>query len=945
MGTHFFTSITANYLPKARVLSHSIRQFHPTAIIHVVFSDIVPAWFDLAAEPFDHLITLDDLPIPNLRSWLFQHDLVELSTAVKGYALQRILARPDCEQVVYLDPDIVVLSSFDDLLGHFHDASILLTPHQLKPETQAPAIRDNELLALCHGIFNLGFLGVKNSPEGHRFAAWWTQRLHDFCFDDVPAGLFTDQRWADFIPAFFPDHKILRDPVYNVATWNLSHRRVEGSLDQGLTVDGRRIVFYHFSGLDSGSQLGMLQRYGSDMPALFALRRWYLEQCDRHGDRELNSLPWAYGCFASGEPILKAQRRRYRFSPALQARFPDPFQSFEATPAVSPAPPDEPLAPYRIFLIAAPGDELYLDETLSPLLRNTVNKDHLWLVARTIDREIQSIAVDATLYQDFVAHIVKTFADKDIVLIRAGALPPPQWDLRLAWTAARQPDALTVSPLDSRTLDLIAALDAEELDRRCYFYREPDELEVGASSPDCVYLKSPDVAPLRSRHLLATHLSLSFLCPLESMRVWPLRALRDKLRNHSPAHGFALPPTITSILHPATLHIAHSWDGASERWLRSFTEADSRHQHLVLKSVGPDGLFSGRLYLYRYGQGEPELLEAWSPLPPIRATAIAHQAYQRMLAELRHKYPVARVLVSSLLGHSLDCLRTGLPTALLCDDAPAGVPSELAAAIQENHVTRTVPASPDEFSADLYFSGPHAPEPLPGREFQLYWSEPGQPFSEHRTSAFAPFHSARQTARLYLPATENGVAQLRLDLGSKPGILSIHRVALFRSGDQKIWSVSDAQSLLTAANFQQLYPLSPTLLCLTGDDPQITFQLPAVVLDALSLGGYLDLDFAWHTIDSHTTALLALGESGFLAQQELSAFKLDTAERIARLNSEMAARLKTQQDRFLAEIEMARSHSDNLAAINHSLQASLSWKLTRPVRLLAKLGRRMTGGS
>src|SRR6185369_3335902 len=99
------------------------------------------------------------------------------------------------------------------------------------------------ICALQHGIFNLGFIGVNNSGEGKRVARWWASRLHDFCMDDIPRGLFTDQRWIDLVPAFFDGCAVMRDPGYNVAPWNLTHRKVEGSLASGLTVNGEPLVF------------------------------------------------------------------------------------------------------------------------------------------------------------------------------------------------------------------------------------------------------------------------------------------------------------------------------------------------------------------------------------------------------------------------------------------------------------------------------------------------------------------------------------------------------------------------------------------------------------------------------------------------------------------------------------------------------------------------------
>src|SRR5258708_2311662 len=303
MMTHLFTSIVANYIPKARVLAHTVKKHHPAFPFHVFIADALPPGFQPANEPFDVVWTLDDLPIKNAPQWVFQHSLVEVSTGIKGLALRKLLALEDCSDVLYFDPDIVVLGPLDGLLRCFESASILLTPHLTEPETALDAILDNELSVLKHGVYNLGFLGVKNSGEGQRFAKWWADRLGHACLDDIPNGLFTDQRWVDLAPAFFEDHSILRDPGYNVCTWNLTHRKVEGSLGSGLTVNGQPVVFYHFSGLDSGAQEGMLNKYGARMPALYELRAWYLAECERIGQSEMSSIPWKYAYFDNGATV------------------------------------------------------------------------------------------------------------------------------------------------------------------------------------------------------------------------------------------------------------------------------------------------------------------------------------------------------------------------------------------------------------------------------------------------------------------------------------------------------------------------------------------------------------------------------------------------------------------------------------------------------------------
>ena len=65
-------------------------------------------------------------------------------------------------------------------------------------------------------MFNLGFLAVRNCPEGQRLARWWAERLKMACWDNPEMGLFTDQRWMDLAPALFPTIGILHDPGITV---------------------------------------------------------------------------------------------------------------------------------------------------------------------------------------------------------------------------------------------------------------------------------------------------------------------------------------------------------------------------------------------------------------------------------------------------------------------------------------------------------------------------------------------------------------------------------------------------------------------------------------------------------------------------------------------------------------------------------------------------------
>jgi glycosyltransferase involved in cell wall biosynthesis len=325
MNAVVFTSITANYIPKARLLARTLKRHHPELRFCLVLAE--PAEPDLTSyEPaFDEVLTLDDMLRSDREPWIFQHSVVEICTAIKGYALNRLLAREGVEAVIYLDPDIVVFSRLEPVLEMLAQCDVVLTPHLCDPEAELQAILDNEVCALQHGIYNLGFLAVANRPEGRRFAAWWWDRLERFCYADIQRGLFTDQRWVDLAPAFFPTCGVVRHPGCNVATWNLGRRRLDGNFKQGFQVNGGPLIFYHFSGFDSGAHLAMLQRYAVDMPAAFLLRCWYLKETAQLDGRGYHRRRWRYDYFNNGAPILPDQRRRYREREDLRRRFPHPF--------------------------------------------------------------------------------------------------------------------------------------------------------------------------------------------------------------------------------------------------------------------------------------------------------------------------------------------------------------------------------------------------------------------------------------------------------------------------------------------------------------------------------------------------------------------------------------------------------------------------------------------
>ena len=319
---HIFTSAAANYLPKVRVLFQSLRRWRPDWRLHLVLADRAPAPAVLAAAGADEVHTPADLDIPNWQAWAFGHSLVELATAIKPFALRKLLARPDAGAAIYLDPDVVVFSRLEEIERAVAEADIVLTPHQIEAERTVDGIISKEICTAQHGIYNLGFVAVSARPDGRAFADWWAMRTYHFCRQDIPNGLFTDQRWIDFVPGLFDRVKVLRSPVYNVARWNLTTRRLEGDRRRGLTVNGQALGFYHFSGIDLDPKAP-----AGDQAKGAELVRWYRRETRvRHAERP-GQAGWGFATFADGMAIQPEQRWVYRLRGDLQRAYPDPFAS------------------------------------------------------------------------------------------------------------------------------------------------------------------------------------------------------------------------------------------------------------------------------------------------------------------------------------------------------------------------------------------------------------------------------------------------------------------------------------------------------------------------------------------------------------------------------------------------------------------------------------------
>ena len=336
-GTEFAacTIIAKNYLPMARVLSDSWKKFYPDLPFFVLLLDSPRGFFSPENEKFQ-LLFASDLGIPNLNGFLFKYSVLEASTGVKPYLCDYLFRRHNVDKLLYLDPDILILNSLDRLREYLDNASILLTPHLLSPfPDDGYTQSDHDILQA--GTYNLGFLALRNNLDSEKFLRWWSAKLYHHCLVDLENNLFVDQRWMDMVPTLFDRVKVIREPEYNVAYWNL-HERVVSVGDQVFAND-RPLRFFHFSGFDADNPWTVSKyqnRFG--MTSIGEAYKLYIRYRNLLMEKGWSQCkPWKYthDYFNNGVKIPSSARRYYWSLGADVSHLGDPFSWLNPESSVS----------------------------------------------------------------------------------------------------------------------------------------------------------------------------------------------------------------------------------------------------------------------------------------------------------------------------------------------------------------------------------------------------------------------------------------------------------------------------------------------------------------------------------------------------------------------------------------------------------------------------------
>lgn len=298
-----FTICSVNYLAQARTLGDSLRQTNPDwQFIIGLVDDLKTASLPNHLLPAYPMLEVAALGIPDFAGMCARYDITELNTAVKPFFIDYFFqTEPRPDSVIYFDPDIIVFQPLTRLAAALETNSLVVTPHTVAPtpDWETP----NEQHHLNTGIFNLGFIGLRNDATARQFVAWWQKRLTYECRIDLCEGLFVDQHWVNFAPIYHDNVLIEKHKGYNVAYWNI-HERILAEHDGNWVVadpasgDTVPLQFFHYSGygVQKPSEISKYQtRYTFDQrPDLVPLFQLYHNRLLQNRNDAYRTYPCVY---------------------------------------------------------------------------------------------------------------------------------------------------------------------------------------------------------------------------------------------------------------------------------------------------------------------------------------------------------------------------------------------------------------------------------------------------------------------------------------------------------------------------------------------------------------------------------------------------------------------------------------------------------------------------
>ena len=270
---------------------------------------------------------------------------------------------------------------------------------------------------------------------------------------------------------------------------------------------------------------------------------------------------------------------------------------------------------------------------------------------------------------------------RDIVLLAHDTQLPDAWWPRLC--AARALDYDAIFPLSNAipALDPFHGLERpariDDADACVYMLSEREPIPSRDWLPACCLWRgaalsdlpeNPQDGPLPPGLQAAALDSLYVAAPSTRPGTLPPPAAIDALRERIRALKGRIPIAAGRDARPVLLHVLHGWGGGVQHFVETLMASSGQYRHLALVAHGSSERRRPGEALALHDDLRAPPLATWPLALGIESTALASNEYDAALTRVLRRFRVAQVMASSLIGHGLAALRTGLPTAVVCHD-------------------------------------------------------------------------------------------------------------------------------------------------------------------------------------------------------------------------------------------------------------------------------------
>jgi hypothetical protein len=236
----YCTYFDANYLTRGLALYRSLQRHSPPFRLWILCFDdatydAVTRVGDAAVRPI-RLADFEKDDDSLLAAKLDRSRVEYYFTCTPSLPLFVLEADPSIETITYVDADLLFYSDPTALLANREGRSVTIIPHGFPPHLRHLEDR---------GIYNVGLVSFRNDEAGRACLQRWRRQCLEWCYDRIEGGRFADQGYLNDWPQVLDGVVVVDDPGAGLAPWNFMRYRIDLRGDPP-TVDGHRLVFYHF---------------------------------------------------------------------------------------------------------------------------------------------------------------------------------------------------------------------------------------------------------------------------------------------------------------------------------------------------------------------------------------------------------------------------------------------------------------------------------------------------------------------------------------------------------------------------------------------------------------------------------------------------------------------------------------------------------------------------